>query len=54
MEWKNVKKKYPNFYKTNNINNDSFSLNNQINLTDIYGSDDDENNIPKNGNEIIK
>ena len=48
----NMKKKYPNFYKTNNINNDSFSRNNQINLTDIYGSDDDENNIPKNGNEI--
>ena len=47
----NMKKKYPNFYKTNN-NNESHSGNNQINLTDIYGSEDDENNVAKNGNEI--
>ena len=47
----NMKKKYPNFYKTN-INNVSHSGNNQINLTDIFGSENDETNIAKNGNEI--
>ena len=43
-----MKKKYPRFYNINNNCNN----NNQINLTDIYGTEDDDNNNNINGNEI--